>query len=336
MKIMQCEMCGSNDLVKQDGLFFCQNCGAKYSPEDAKKMMVEGTVDVKGTVKIDDTSELENLYEIARRSIKTKNYSNALEYYNKILVKDPKSWEANFYSVFSKSHEGKIAEISNDTYNLKHVIPEALKLIKENVSYSKQQEALEEMYLQLVEICEYFNFNTENSLIENPNSINGYKNRMQGIIDLMYSFGDEIINVFGDRFSGIAVNGWKEGNKMVTFSRKDLGSIYFKKRNSYTEKIKKYDPNYEKPKKGNCYIATSVYGSYDCPEVWTLRRFRDNTLKKSLAGRLFIKTYYATSPTLVKYFGETKAFKNFFKPKLDKFVAKLQKNGFKSTPYEDY
>lgn len=24
-----------------------------------------------------------------------------------------------------------------------------------------------------------------------------------------------------------------------------------------------------------CYIATSVYGSYDCPEVWNLRCFRD-------------------------------------------------------------
>ena len=26
-----------------------------------------------------------------------------------------------------------------------------------------------------------------------------------------------------------------------------------------------------------CYIATCVYGSYDCPQVQTLRRFRDDT-----------------------------------------------------------
>ena len=25
--------------------------------------------------------------------------------------------------------------------------------------------------------------------------------------------------------------------------------------------------------KGGCYIATAVYGSYDCPQVWTLQRF---------------------------------------------------------------
>ena len=46
MKRLTCEMCGSTDLIKQDGVFVCQTCGCKYSIEEAKKMMVEGTVDV--------------------------------------------------------------------------------------------------------------------------------------------------------------------------------------------------------------------------------------------------------------------------------------------------
>ena len=37
-------MCGSTDLMKQDGVFVCQSCGTKYSVEEAKKMMVEGNV----------------------------------------------------------------------------------------------------------------------------------------------------------------------------------------------------------------------------------------------------------------------------------------------------
>ena len=44
MKQLTCEMCGSTDLMKQDGVFVCQSCGTKYSVEEAKKMMVEGTV----------------------------------------------------------------------------------------------------------------------------------------------------------------------------------------------------------------------------------------------------------------------------------------------------
>ncbi len=40
----------------------------------------------------------------------------------------------------------------------------------------------------------------------------------------------------------------------------------------------KYEKSRNSGKKNGCYIATCVYGSYDCPEVWTLRRFRDDVL----------------------------------------------------------
>lgn len=87
--------------------------------------------------------------------------------------------------------------------------------------------------------------------------------------------------------------------------------------------------------KSGCYIATSVYGSYDCPEVWTLRRFRDNTLATNLFGRLFIKEYYFISPTLVKLFGKKSWFQNFWKKRLDKMVTNLNDSGVSNKPYND-
>ena len=84
-----------------------------------------------------------------------------------------------------------------------------------------------------------------------------------------------------------------------------------------------------------CYIATCVYGSYDCPQVWTLRRFRDYTLDETWYGRLFIKCYYAISPTLVKWFGETRWFRRFWRYKLDKIVANLNSKGIENTRYKD-
>lgn len=85
-----------------------------------------------------------------------------------------------------------------------------------------------------------------------------------------------------------------------------------------------------------CYVATAVYGSYDCPEVWTLRRFRDNVLAKTWYGRLFIRAYYAVSPAAVKLFGDSSWFQSFFRDKLDGLVSNLQAEGFESTPYQDY
>lgn len=84
-----------------------------------------------------------------------------------------------------------------------------------------------------------------------------------------------------------------------------------------------------------CYIATCVYGSYDCPQVWTLRRFRDGFLAKSILGRAFIRIYYATSPTLVKIFGKSDWFKNLWHAFLNPFVKLLNHKGIKNTPYKD-
>ena len=84
-----------------------------------------------------------------------------------------------------------------------------------------------------------------------------------------------------------------------------------------------------------CYVATCVYGSYDCPEVWTLRRFRDNALANHVAGRAFIRTYYAISPTIVKWFGDTQWFRSLWHSVLDKLVHKLNSNGVDDTPYND-
>ena len=92
---------------------------------------------------------------------------------------------------------------------------------------------------------------------------------------------------------------------------------------------------YNHSSSGGCYIATCVYGSYDCPEVWTLRRFRDNTLAETVLGRVFICTYYAISPKLVKWFGDTSWFKKLWKKRLDKMVSILKSKGVEDTPYKD-
>ena len=86
---------------------------------------------------------------------------------------------------------------------------------------------------------------------------------------------------------------------------------------------------------GGCYIATCVYGSYDCPEVWTLRRFRDYALSKTLLGRTFINVYYATSPKLIRRYGDQTWFKNMWRKLLDFIVNNLNKQGYSNTPYVD-
>lgn len=94
MNVLKCEMCGSNELVKQDGLYVCQRCGTKYSVEEARKLMIEGTVDVQGTVKVDSSADLQNLLNLAKNAIAASNGEESLSYANKALELDSKNAEA--------------------------------------------------------------------------------------------------------------------------------------------------------------------------------------------------------------------------------------------------
>ena len=84
-----------------------------------------------------------------------------------------------------------------------------------------------------------------------------------------------------------------------------------------------------------CYVATAVYGSYDCPQVWALRRYRDDYLSAHWFGRAFIKLYYTLSPTAVALFGKTKWFNKVWRGILDRKVRKLKAKGYQDTPYND-
>lgn len=86
---------------------------------------------------------------------------------------------------------------------------------------------------------------------------------------------------------------------------------------------------------GGCYIATAVYGSYDCPQVWVLRRFRDQTLLRTWYGRIFVKIYYSISPKLVMLFGSSSWFCTFWRSYLDKIVEQLRKKGVCDSKYYD-
>lgn len=88
-------------------------------------------------------------------------------------------------------------------------------------------------------------------------------------------------------------------------------------------------------KKQGCYIATCVYGSYDCPQVWILRRYRDEILKKSVPGRCFVAVYYAISPTLVHVLGRNVKVREAWRGMLDGIVRRLRNRGFSDEPYLD-
>lgn len=325
-------------------------------------MMVEGTVDVKGTVKVDTTDELRNLYEIARRAKDAENSDNAAKYYDMILVKDPSSWEANFYVVYYKAMSCTIGQISNAGNSVMNCLPSVIDLVDNNVIEEEKENVLKEIQARCSIIAHLLSGAAESTYLDTDaeyrnDYLGDLGDRVQAATFICHTFGNVIEEKYQGKYSTLSVESWKDGIEVFQAYTKHL-SIFLNVSgiqeiiDEWGEKIKKYDPSYETPQirekthlftsssatntsSSGCYVATAVYGSYDCPEVWTLRRFRDYTLDETWYGRMFIKIYYALSPTFVKYFGNAEMFKSCGRKILDRWVEKLNNNGYNNTPYKD-
>ncbi len=139
MKQLTCEMCGSSDMTKQDGAYVCQTCGMKYSVEEAKKMMIEGTVDVQGTVKVDNTAFVEKYLANARRAHMKKDWEEVEKYYNMVEQNAPNNMEAVFFSSYGKA---MLAMTDND--------------------YFKRQQKFDVLNRSMSVLSDYYEVTTEN------------------------------------------------------------------------------------------------------------------------------------------------------------------------------
>lgn len=354
MKQLTCEMCGSTDLMKQDGVFVCQICGCKYSVEEAKRMMVEGTVDVSGsTVKVDNSAFVERYLQNARRAKSKEDWEETEKYYNLVEQNDPTNIEAIFYSAYGKA---RTSLVDSDLYKRQavfKVLQNSVSVIDDNFNEEKCEEQaviIEQMYNDI-------------TALYGSNFVYNYKTGEYGnvtwtdkwdTVAMFNSVAHEFITTLENIVKKLPADRKEERLSYYKLALKQaqwvLSNGHLSDPSSYRYIVMRFhrliheiDPSHIVPQEapqppqtsGGCYVATCVYGSYDCPQVWTLRRYRDYTLAKKWYGRAFIRTYYAISPTLVKWFGHTEWFKNMWKPQLDNMVNKLNTNGFENTPYQD-
>lgn len=399
----------------------CQSCSTKYSVEEAKKMMIEGTVEVAGTVKVDSRESIDTYLAMANNAYDAGNKADAETYCNKIIEIDLLNYEAWFLKGKAAGWQSTLAnkrfaesvncfskaidncpedqsdaikkEAADEIANLSEAL---IKLSCNNfIDYPSQstattilQSLIDTKIIAIDFITKCGGTPTEyesnvasiiNSAVCNawtnkiipefngddnrPNKYDWQKYKEQGfacisLLENSINISDtdskddiqryknlidittHLVNSFSWQYT--FVNGTKIWDREMSLTD-EAKEINIDKIMIYHEKIKEIDPEYiipERlkptiPKTGGCYIATAVYGSYDCPNVWTLRRYRDYYLAKTWYGRRFIHNYYTVSPMIVKYFGHTKWFRKFWQVKLDKKVLELQTKGVESTPYED-
>ncbi len=403
MQSLKCEMCGSNDIIKQDGIYVCQHCGTKYSPEEAKKMFIQGSII------IDNAASAKNYLLLAENASESQNYSDAEKYSNKVIEINPNEasawfikgkaagWQTTLNNLrtneavncFNKALELKEDESFkiNIQNELKGILQASVDLALNIYSgYPSAERSYEVINVAKLSRALYFDFCNKHFLdigdfdeqlmthlimsvittysavilgeyigVEHPSDFEftDYLTRVDGaiaILDYATALGNNYVALSSAYEIKIQILTDKEASKSYT-----IGSggtwVTDKTLNNETKKLvideimethKKWnsiDPSHKIPRRpspsSGCYIATAIYGAYDCPEVWVLRRFRDYTLTKTWYGKVFISVYYAISPSFVRWFGTSKPFKAFVKPLLDMMVESLRQKGVEDAPYND-
>ena len=354
MVALKCPACGADIQLDENREFgFCNYCGTKVMQE---KIVVEH----QGSVKVDNSEYVEKFLQNARRAKQKEDWDETEKYYNLVEQNDPTNIEAIFYSSYAKAKRTLIEDDILKRSSAFKVLINCVSIIDDNFDIDKETEQ-KEIIKQI-----------SDDIITLTNSSYVYK--PGGLILSEKEVTRDIFNTLNTEFCTTLLEIIKKyppkdmrvtlyyelaiTHRNMEFFLKD-NNIFADRPQcgvdiiNYHEKWHEIDSNHEVPtldevkqnakdikfpglkgKKG-CYVATAVYGSYDCPQVWTLRRYRDYSLALTWYGRLFIALYYAISPTIVKWFGNTNWFNKMWKGRLDKMVKRLQEEGFENTPYED-
>lgn len=72
-----------------------------------------------------------------------------------------------------------------------------------------------------------------------------------------------------------------------------------------------------------CFVATAVYGSPDCPQVVSFRRFRDQRLSATVLGRAFISFYGVAGPIAAQLVENRPVARKLCRMILDPFARSL-------------
>ena len=360
---LSCEACGSTELKKEGEYYVCEHCGSRYTlPEHERRMKrIENLYrEARLANATGDTVSAQRNYDILAKEVPEDWEASFFSSYYQIA-------DCRIYQIESAANQlGQLVE----NYLYKLIIARY-----QNYSISEDEfvEAMTSITEYTRALCKGFFETSLNHFNEFHNAKNlghemgkdsiDYGNRVNACVFTLLKLAAAMTNKEIIDITKLNQLGVKCAKDAVYMVNDHYGTNALKNMLDNAVKcIRSIEPGYETPpiisdrfssnvtavflqgaknankgtdSSGGCYIATAVYGSYDCPEVWTLRRFRDEKLMKSFAGRTFVKTYYAVSPTVVRLFGNQKWFNRFWQGKLNAMVRKLNEEGYDNTPYYD-
>ena len=246
MNELMCEMCGSNMVTREGGFYVCQACGTKFPVNDPANRSEQSS-------SYDSFSELDNLYELARRARDRGDAEFGHRYYSEILIRNPNDWEAQYYSGYYRAFLYDYLD-ENAVDELYYSIASAVEIVEGLEDDEEKNEAIKMFTDETFGLVESFYDAYLEQLEYAYSEVEDYEWYLITILELSYllnNYGDLVENVTDDTFQD-ALDSWIYSidihtpmYKYISFFDKGEHDKYI---DGYVEKIHEYNPDYEKPK----------------------------------------------------------------------------------------
>lgn len=203
----------------------------------------------------------ENKYlKLARQARAENNSEDAKMYYGKVREEYPEDAEAKFFYAYYAMYEGKNGEIPSRFSVICTSLFSSLKMVAQSEKPIDQQlgvisEIVSAFVPETWSLNCYMNEKNREKRVGDSYVIvfdaNVRNSCLKSGMKTLRELGDEIVKMYPDNDDAgmIAVIAWKE---YVSLAQKFYLMVPKGSAEEYAEKIKKFVPTYEMPKKGGC------------------------------------------------------------------------------------
>jgi len=345
MNIISCPSCGASvEFDLESKTVQCDYCSLEI---DLNTSLFEKEIIFTGNKK--DQSSFLNLAQLLHNSRKAENYNLAYDYCNQLVKLNPKNdvlWEIKAQIFFLK------LSTNFDQKNLKSIFT-----FYEGYLNSSKKPSLtfKKIFKNL-----YNAFLIKYNKLEFDKSLSGkvwdsFSNESIKLLINFIKISEEQFKQTSDisllekiilELSGQKKNYWLTtvDGKVTNYEWcKDFNFNPLKKRSELIKTIKEVNPNYKEPDvnyknignsnlnttNGSCYIATICYNNINHDDIIVLRKFRDKFLLNNMIGRMFVKSYYYSSPKITLLLKKYKFFSVYLKRWVLKPLVKIMHNNLK-------
>ena len=194
--------------------------------------------------------------KLARQARAENNSEDAKNYYAKVREEDPENGEAKYFHAYYSLYSGTNKELCSRFINLCKSLPSSISLIKESpLGKDEQLKSIKEIVDSFVPETwaenKYMNSKNAGNSNFRVFDYNEIKACCVAGMKALKDLGDKINELYSPDplAKNLAVSAWKE---YVALSQKWYAYAVKGDAEVYAEKIKKYDPSYQMPKKAGC------------------------------------------------------------------------------------